>query len=86
MPQINNIEPIRQFPNTNWEHFAVWQNVYDLLEALPNYFKSEIIIKGINVTDIYAVGSLILSNNDSYIRLHTCPIQCKATSNLVTLR
>ena len=58
MPQINNIEPIRQFPNTNWEHFAVWQNVYDLLEALPNYFKSEIIIKGINVTDIYAVGSL----------------------------
>jgi hypothetical protein len=52
------IEPIRQPPNKDWEHFAVWQKVYDLIEALPNYFKSEILIKGINVTDIYAVGSL----------------------------
>jgi hypothetical protein len=51
-------EPIRQLPNKDWEHFAVWQKVYDLIEALPNYFKSEILIKGINVTDIYAVGSL----------------------------
>ena len=52
------IEPLRQKPNENWEHFSVWQKVYDLIEALPNYFKSEILIKGINVTDIYAVGNL----------------------------
>lgn len=52
------IEPIRQPPSKDWEHYAVWQKVYDLIEALPNYFKSEILIKGINVTDIYAVGSL----------------------------
>ena len=58
MPQTNNLEPIRQRPDTSWQHFFVWQKVYDLLEALPNYFKSEIVIKGINVTDIYAVGSL----------------------------
>ena len=58
MPQTNNTEPLRQQPDTSWEHFAVWQRVYDLLEALPNYFKSEIIIKGINVTDIFAVGNL----------------------------
>lgn len=58
MPQTDNLEPLRQQPDTSWEHLAVWQSVYDLLEGLPNYFKSEIIIKGINVTDIFAVGNL----------------------------
>jgi hypothetical protein len=56
--QIENKEPIRQYPEKSWEHFTVWQRVYDLIEALPNYFKSEILIKGINVTDIYSVGNL----------------------------
>ncbi|NJN33208.1 MAG: hypothetical protein HC817_02115 [Saprospiraceae bacterium] len=53
-----NIEPVKQHPNQTWEHFEVWQKVLDLLEAMPNYFKSEILIKGINVTDIYSVGNL----------------------------
>ena len=67
MPQTNNLEPIRQRPDTSWQHFFVWQKVYDLLEALPNYFKSEIVIKGINVTDIYAVGSLFSAVIESQI-------------------
>lgn len=53
-----NLEPIKQQPNQTWEHFEVWQKVLYLLEAMPNYFKSEILIKGINVTDIYSVGNL----------------------------
>jgi len=53
-----NLEPIKQQPNKTWEHFEVWQEILDLLEAMPNYFKSEILIKGINVTDIYSVGNL----------------------------
>lgn len=56
--QTNNIEPTRQPPEVTWEHILVWQKVYDLIESLPNYFKSEILIKGVNVTDIYSVGSL----------------------------
>ena len=57
--QINNIEPTRQPPEVTWEHILVWQKVYDLIESLPNYFKSEVLIKGVNVTDIYSVGSLL---------------------------
>jgi hypothetical protein len=56
--QTDNIKPTRQCPEDTWEHFVVWQKVYDLIESLPNYFKSEVLIKGINVTDIYSVGNL----------------------------
>jgi hypothetical protein len=56
--QQTNLIPIKQKPENSWEHFEVWQKVLDLIEAMPNYFKSEILIKGINVTDIYAVGNL----------------------------
>lgn len=65
--QIENKEPIRQNPEKSWEHFAVWQRIYDLIEALPNYFKSEILIKGINVTDIYSVGNLFSAVIESQI-------------------
>ena len=61
------IEPDKILPNKDWEHFAVWQEVYDLLEAIPNYFNSEIIIKGLNVTDIYSVGNLFSAVIESQI-------------------
>jgi len=61
------IEPKKLSPKKDWEHFAVWQKVYDLLEALPNYFQSEILIKGLNVTDIYAVGNLFSAVIESQI-------------------
>jgi len=38
-----------------------------LIEALPNYFKSEIVIKGLNVTDIYSVGNLFSAVIESQI-------------------
>lgn len=61
------IEPNKILPNEDWEHFAVWQEVHDLLEAIPNYFNSEIIIKGLNVTDIYSVGNLFSAVIESQI-------------------
>lgn len=61
------IEPEKILPNEDWEHFAVWREVYDLLEAIPNYFNSEIIIKGLNVTDIYSVGNLFSAVIESQI-------------------
>lgn len=59
--------PVRNQPNNTWEHYEVWQRIYDLLEALPNYFKSDVLIKGINVTDIYAIGSLFSAVIESQI-------------------
>lgn len=61
------IEPAKNLPSEDWEHFVVWQKVYDLIEALPNYFKSEIVIKGLNVTDIYSVGNLFSAVIESQI-------------------
>lgn len=59
--------PVRQTPAEDWEHHAVWQRVYNLIEALPNYFESEIRIKGINVTDIFSVGNLFSAVIESQI-------------------
>ncbi len=61
------LEPIRQLPSEEWEHYSVWHKVYDLIESLPNHFKSEIVIKGINVTDIYAIGNLFSAIIESQI-------------------
>jgi hypothetical protein len=54
-------------PDPSWEHYEVWRNVYELLESLPNYFKSEIVIRGINVTDIFSVGSMFSTIIESQI-------------------
>ncbi len=52
-------QPIKIHPDKSWLHYDVWHKVYDLLGALPNYFESEIVMKGLNVTDIFAVGNLL---------------------------
>lgn len=59
MSIAHNPIPKKKYPSTDWKHYKVWQEVYDLLEALPNFFSSEITIKGINVTDIFSVGGLL---------------------------
>ncbi len=54
-------------PDQTWEHYEVWKNIFDLLESLPNYFRSEIVVRGINVTDIFSVGSLFSTVIESQI-------------------
>lgn len=66
MPNLDLI-PERELPDSKWQHYEVWKHIYDLLESLPNYFKSEIVIRGINVTDIYSVGSLFSTVIESQI-------------------
>lgn len=63
----NNIKPEKQFPSTEWEHYNLWKKIYDLIEVLPKYFQSDIVIKGINVTDIFSVGNLFSAVIESQI-------------------
>lgn len=48
--------PVRTTPPDDWPHLALWQRVNALFYALPNYFETELIVKGINVTDIFSLG------------------------------
>lgn len=61
------LPPTRHEPDPSWEHYEVWHNVRELLGALPNYFRSDIVIRGINVTDIFSVGSLFSAVIESQI-------------------
>jgi hypothetical protein len=55
-----NISPAPQKkpPSSSWEYYQLWLKIEKIFYALPNYFESEIIVKGVNPTDLYAVGSL----------------------------
>jgi len=57
---MNNSQqpPQRKYPNSSWEYYDLWLTIQKILYALPNYFESEIVVKGVNPTDLYAVGSL----------------------------
>lgn len=59
---MNMTLPQKQEPPETWEHHDVWVNVRDLIYALPNYFQTEIVIKGINATDLYSVGGLLANS------------------------
>ena len=53
--------PIKTEPDTRWPHYRVWERVRTLFYSLPNYFETELVIKGINVTEIFSVGSAFSS-------------------------
>ncbi len=49
--------PQKELPSSSWHHFTMWEKVNDVIYSLPNYFDTELVIKGINVTEIYSIGS-----------------------------
>ncbi len=53
--------PLPVHPDKRWPHYQVWERVRALFYTLPNYFETELLIKGINVTDIFSVGSAFSS-------------------------
>lgn len=52
MPNI----PSKVTPATKWAHYEVWGKVNALFYSLPAYFSTELMVKGINVTEIFSVG------------------------------
>jgi len=50
-------QPSKIVPDKSWAHYKVWESVNALFYSLPNHFSTELIIKGINVTEIFSVGS-----------------------------
>lgn len=72
MPQENKstlplIQPQRKFPKNEWNHYNVWDRVNNLIYSLPNYFETDLIIKGINATEIFSIGSAFTTIIDSQV-------------------
>lgn len=64
MPQSNEplprpVAPSRTPPEEHWDYYSLWNRVSDLIYSLPNYFETELLIKGINVTEIFSIGSAL---------------------------
>ncbi|MBE7532202.1 MAG: hypothetical protein HND44_23600 [Chloroflexi bacterium] len=49
--------PVKELPDKEWEHYVMWERINDLIYSLPNYFDTELVIKGINVTEIFSIGT-----------------------------
>ena len=54
MPMPN--APTKNPPDKKWPHYKVWERVNLLFYSLPNHFETELVIRGINVTEIFSVG------------------------------
>jgi hypothetical protein len=57
MPRPTPTPPGRTSPNPDWPHFQLWQRVSALFYALPNYFETELTVKGINATEVFSIGA-----------------------------
>lgn len=55
---VTNQPPQKMLPDSKWKYFELWETINKLIRLLPNYFESEIVIKGVDATDLYSVGSL----------------------------
>ncbi len=67
MPTPTPTPPVKTSPGNDWPHFALWQRVNALFFALPNYFQTELTVRGINVTEIFAVGAAFAAVVESQV-------------------
>ncbi|MEM9541626.1 MAG: hypothetical protein AAGA60_19290 [Cyanobacteria bacterium P01_E01_bin.42] len=51
-------EPHKTPPSPQWQHYELWNKIRNLIYALPNYFDTEIFVRGIDVPDLYAIGGV----------------------------
>jgi hypothetical protein len=50
--------PVRKTPD-DWEHYALWQRVWDALRVVPDYFKTSTSIEGILGPDIFTLNTVL---------------------------
>jgi hypothetical protein len=51
--------PRKELPDSNWEHFQLYQNVREALATLPVYFRTETHIAGIMATDLHTLNNVL---------------------------
>ena len=51
--------PIRDLPNSDWEHYPLYQGVRDALCSLSTHFRSSTKISGILATDLHTLNTVL---------------------------
>ncbi|MCS6939727.1 MAG: hypothetical protein RMJ55_13460 [Roseiflexaceae bacterium] len=59
--------PERTTPKSDWEHLTVWETTKSLLLSIPNYFQTDLLIRGVNATEIFSIGPVFSSILESQI-------------------
>jgi hypothetical protein len=59
--------PEKKTPDHNWEHLKVWETTRALLLSVPNYFQTDLLIRGVNATEIFSIGPVFSSILESQI-------------------
>lgn len=51
--------PLRKPPDPSWQHFSLYEGVRDAVFAVPSDFKSDVVIRGIQATDLFNLNALL---------------------------
>lgn len=54
---MTELAPKRQLPDARWEHFQLYDDIKETLQALPSSFTSEMQVTGVMATDIFTLNS-----------------------------
>jgi len=65
--EFDLIPPEKKHPQIEWQHYAIWERVNDLFYSLPNYFRTDLNIKGLNITEIFSIGSVFANVIESEV-------------------
>jgi hypothetical protein len=64
---VTPVQPSRVPPGEQYPHFELWDRVNDLIYSLPNYFETDLVVKGINVTEIFSIGGAFSTVVDTQV-------------------
>jgi hypothetical protein len=59
MEEFMPSKPPKRIEPKKWEHYELWQRVWEAIFALPGYFKTETSIEGILATDIFTLNAAL---------------------------
>jgi hypothetical protein len=53
------VEPSRELPSSQWEHYQLYKAVREAISCLPIYFRTETHISGIAATDLHTLNTVL---------------------------
>ena len=56
---ISKSPPVRRPPDPAWEHYTLYERVREAIFAVPGNFRSNVVIRGIQATDLFNLNALL---------------------------
>lgn len=51
--------PLRELPDSSWEHFTLYKSVREAIATIPVYFRTETHIAGVMATDLHTLNTVL---------------------------